>query len=243
MRNRSMSTGISQGTSTPSSLPKLQTNMGALPERGPFVASPPTSPTVAKTNNRFAQQKAEPSELPLTVNTDPDAPAPTMLSAIQSVFQYISTSDSHPPPPPKPKEEPPPGTGTSGGSTLINPHKPNQQTVRGGGLHGAGTLGKGVARPEELVKTAKRENEMFRGQMHQDAHEFLMWTLNQVSSDVEQLETRMAKEPDLGKLISVLTVPLSVLKTVLVHSSWSIRTQRRLPEETSQGENVCTIAV
>ncbi|KAJ9093452.1 hypothetical protein QFC20_007134 [Naganishia adeliensis] len=194
IRTRSMSTGVSQGTS----LPKLQTNMAALPERGNIVASPPTSPIVSKQNNKVIPQKTEPTEQPLKVNIDPDAPAPSMFSTIQSVFQYISTSDSHPPLPPKPKEDPPPGAGTSGGSTLINPHKPNQQTVRGGGPHGAGTLGKGVARPAELVRTAKNQNEMFRGAMHQDAHEFLMWTLNQVASDVEQLEARMSKDPSLA---------------------------------------------
>ncbi|GHJ86733.1 hypothetical protein NliqN6_3135 [Naganishia liquefaciens] len=198
MRTRSMSTGVAPGTSVPGTLPKLQTNMAPVHERNSTVASPPTSPTVARNAGRSLQQKTESSEQPLQVNTDPNAPTPSMLSTIQSVFQYISTSDSHPPPPPKEETAPPPGTGTSGGSTLINPHKPNQQTVRGGGPHGAGTLGKGVARPEELVKTAKRENEMFRGAQHQDAHEFLMWVLNQVSSDVEQLETRMAKDPDLA---------------------------------------------
>jgi hypothetical protein len=163
-----------------------------------------------------------------------------MLSTIQSVFQYISTSDSHPPPPPKEETAPPPGTGTSGGFTLINPHRPNQTTVRGGGPHGAGTLGKGVARPEELVKTAKRENEMFRGAQHQDAHEFLMWVLNQVSGDVEQLESRMAKDPDLGKSGDQQCVLSSY-----PHSRYSgqVCTQWRSPEEASQGQDICPIAV
>lgn len=199
MRTRSLSTSVPPSTPGPGSMPKLQTNMGTLNERTSFFGSPPTSPTVSKGALKAQQAKTEPSAQPLTVATDPNAPVPSFLSTVQSLFQYISTSDSHPPPPPKPETAPPPGTGTSGGSTLINPHKPNQQTVRGGGPHGAGTLGKGVARPEELVKTTKRENEMFRGAQHQDAHEFLMWCLNQVSADVEQLETRMEKDPDLGK--------------------------------------------
>lgn len=223
MRTRSMSTGVAPGTSVPASLPKLQTNMVPVHERSSTVASPPTSPSVARNAGRSLQQKAEPTEQPLKVNTDPNAPTPSMLSTIQSVFQYISTSDAHPPPPPKEETAPPPGTGTSGGSTLINPHKPNQQTVRGGGPHGAGTLGKGVARPEELVKTAKRENEMFRGAQHQDAHEFLMWVLNQVSSDVEQLETRMAKDPDLGESCDLRFWRHA--QTRLPQHSWKICTQ------------------
>ncbi|KAJ9119624.1 hypothetical protein QFC22_003333 [Naganishia vaughanmartiniae] len=198
MRTRSMSTGVPPSTPGPGSMPKLQTNMGTLNERTSFFGSPPTSPTTSKGVFKAQHAKAEPTAQPLTVTNDPNAPVPSFLSTVQSLFQYISTSDSHPPPPPKAETAPPPGTGTSGGSTLINPHKPNQQTVRGGGPHGAGTLGKGVARPEELVKTTKRENEMFRGAQHQDAHEFLMWCLNQVSADVEQLETRMEKDQELA---------------------------------------------
>jgi hypothetical protein len=235
-----MSTGVPQS----SSLPKLQTNMAALPERGNIVASPPTSPTVSKQNSKAIPQKPEPSGHPLKVNTDPEAPSPSMFSTIQSVFQYISTSDSHPPPPPKPKEDPPPGAGTSGGSTLINPHKPNQQTVRGGGAHGAGTLGKGVARPIELVKTAKNQNEMFRGQMHQDAHEFLMWTLNQVSSDVEQLETRMAKDPSLGMYSGAGLVTLTYIASVILSNhSWTIRVEWWFPKEEAQGQDFCSVFV
>ncbi|KAJ9094477.1 hypothetical protein QFC21_006016 [Naganishia friedmannii] len=198
MRTRSMSTGVPPSTPGPGSIPKLQTNMGTLNERTSFFGSPPTSPTTSKGALKAQQAKADPTAQPLPVTSDPNAPVPSFLSTVQSLFQYISTSDSHPPPPPKPETAPPPGTGTSGGSTLINPHKPNQQTVRGGGPHGAGTLGKGVARPEELVQTTKRENEMFRGAQHQDAHEFFMWCLNQISADVEQLETRMEKDPELG---------------------------------------------
>lgn len=225
-RTRSMSTGITPSSSVPASLPKLQTNMGTLPERTSVVMSPPSSPIASKHANKAMQQKTEPTEQPLEVNTDPSAPFPTLLSTIQSVFQYISTSDPHPPPPPKPETAPPPGTGTSGGSTLINPHKPNQQTVRGGGPHGAGTLGKGVARPEELVKTAKRENEMFRGIQHQDAHEFLMWVLNQVSTDVEQLETQMAKDADLGEsgfvIIGVVQQTHPVLSRLMIAGKFAL---------------------
>jgi ubiquitin C-terminal hydrolase len=54
-------------------------------------------------------------------------------------------------------------------------------------------MGKGVVRPEELVRTVKRENELFRGNMHQDAHEFLGWLLNKIAEDVEELEKSMGK--------------------------------------------------
>ncbi|KAJ9098491.1 hypothetical protein QFC19_006358 [Naganishia cerealis] len=240
MRTRSMSTSAPPGTPGPGSMPKLQTNMGTLNERTSFFGSPPTSPIAAKGSHKTLQPKTEPTAQPLAVSTDPNAPVPSFLSTVQSLFQYISTSDSHPPPPPKAETAPPPGTGTSGGSTLINPHKPNQQTVRGGGPHGAGTLGKGVARPEELVKTTKRENEMFRGAQHQDAHEFLMWCLNQVSADVEQLESRMIKDPELGKyrlrLCDRDTIRLANLPLTLYRVAGKFALDGGFKKKTSKGK-------
>ena len=55
-------------------------------------------------------------------------------------------------------------------------------------------MGKGVVKPEELVRAVKRENELFRGNMHQDAHEFLGWMLNKIAEDVEELEKSMGRE-------------------------------------------------
>ena len=55
-------------------------------------------------------------------------------------------------------------------------------------------MGKGVVKPEEVVRTVKRENELFRGNMHQDAHEFLGWMLNKIAEEVEELEKGMGKE-------------------------------------------------
>lgn len=46
-------------------------------------------------------------------------------------------------------------------------------------------------RPEDVLKTIKRENEMFRGMAQQDAHEFLGWVLNKVSEEVEQVDKHL----------------------------------------------------
>jgi len=129
-----------------------------------------------------------------TSTRDPNLPPPSVLSTVQSLFNYIDSSPPHPPPPPKPPQEKPPGAETTGGTTLFNPHNPDRPFVRGGGPHGAGTMGKGVVKPEEVVRTVKRENELFRGNMHQDAHEFLGWMLNKIAEEVEELEKGMGKE-------------------------------------------------
>jgi ubiquitin carboxyl-terminal hydrolase 9/13 len=44
----------------------------------------------------------------------------------------------------------------------------------------------GVVSPEKFLEILKRENEMFRAPMHQDAHEFLNLLLNEVVENVEQ---------------------------------------------------------
>ncbi|CCE63182.1 hypothetical protein TPHA_0E00870 [Tetrapisispora phaffii CBS 4417] len=43
----------------------------------------------------------------------------------------------------------------------------------------------GIVSPKELIETLKRENMMFNSMMHQDAHEFLNFLLNQISDNIE----------------------------------------------------------
>lgn len=155
-------------------------------------ASPGAETALTPNANPPPRQLSHSIDNPLPPSTS-NIPPPSLLSAIQSLFQYIEASPPHPPPPPKPPQQPQPGANTSGGTTLFNPHNPDRPFVRGGGAHGAGTMGKGVVKPEELVRTVKRENELFRGNMHQDAHEFLGWLLNKIAEDVEELEKSMGK--------------------------------------------------
>ena len=60
----------------------------------------------------------------------------------------------------------------------------------------------GVVSPQKFLDILKRENEMFRGSMHQDAHEFLNLLLNEVVADVEKntkrLEESKTASPDLS---------------------------------------------
>lgn len=54
----------------------------------------------------------------------------------------------------------------------------------------------GVIRPHQFLDVLRREHEMFRTAMHQDAHEFLNLLLNEVVSNVE---TEASKQPSLGR--------------------------------------------
>ncbi|RPA86890.1 cysteine proteinase [Ascobolus immersus RN42] len=49
----------------------------------------------------------------------------------------------------------------------------------------------GVISPQRLVEVVKRENEMFRSNMHQDAHEFLNYVLNEVIENVESHQKKL----------------------------------------------------
>ncbi|CAG8022308.1 unnamed protein product [Penicillium olsonii] len=50
----------------------------------------------------------------------------------------------------------------------------------------------GVVRPQQFLDVLRRENEMFRSAMHQDAHEFLNLLLNEVVANVETEATKQA---------------------------------------------------
>ncbi|KAF2146758.1 uncharacterized protein K452DRAFT_294301 [Aplosporella prunicola CBS 121167] len=57
----------------------------------------------------------------------------------------------------------------------------------------------GVVSPQKFLETLRRENEMFRTAMHQDAHEFLNLLLNEVVENVEQFSKQQAQlESDKG---------------------------------------------
>ena len=57
----------------------------------------------------------------------------------------------------------------------------------------------GITRPQQFLEVLRREHEMFRTAMHQDAHEFLNLLLNEVVANVE---TEAAKQPPAGKPIA-----------------------------------------
>ena len=58
----------------------------------------------------------------------------------------------------------------------------------------------GVVSPQKLLEVLRRENEMFRSAMHQDAHEFLNLLLNEVIAAVE-VNVKEQDELEAGKMI------------------------------------------
>ncbi|ORX37783.1 hypothetical protein BD324DRAFT_623314 [Kockovaella imperatae] len=145
------------------------------------------------------------------VNPNPNGAPPSVFETVQTLFYHLTTSLPHQPLPVKKDAKPnaenaqtasllPASAPENGeakptdkpGAPAKEPQGPPllaslppPSAPRGGGPFQAGTLGRGVVRPEDLLKTVKRENEMFRGMSQQDAHEFLGWVLNKVAEDVE----------------------------------------------------------
>ena len=82
----------------------------------------------------------------------------------------------------------------------------------------------GVVSPHKFLEILRRENEMFRSAMHQDAHEFLNLLLNQVVDNVEMFSKQhpqMNRAPQLESAASdqeeVAPQPSSVMDTRWVH--------------------------
>lgn len=161
-----------------------------------------------------------PSNYPPLPAPNPDQPSPNVFETIQTLFQHLSMSPPHQPLPSRkdPKKEgetaqtasllAPTTEATVEGAPAApkspNPNEPQGPPLlaslpppsapRGGGPFSAGSLGRGVVRPEDVLKTIKRENEMFRGMAQQDAHEFLGWVLNKVAEEVEPLDKHLKSQ-------------------------------------------------
>lgn len=59
-------------------------------------------------------------------------------------------------------------------------------------------MDKGVIAPKAFVEKLKKENELFRSQMHQDAHELLIFLLNKIAEDLED-EARNSRSGSSGE--------------------------------------------
>ncbi|CDK25620.1 unnamed protein product [Kuraishia capsulata CBS 1993] len=55
----------------------------------------------------------------------------------------------------------------------------------------------GVVSPQKLIEVLKRENELFRSSMHQDAHEFINFLINTVLEVVDRMEARTSQHSNL----------------------------------------------
>jgi ubiquitin carboxyl-terminal hydrolase 9/13 len=66
----------------------------------------------------------------------------------------------------------------------------------------------GIVKPNKFLEILRRGNDMFNGQQHQDAHEFLNYVLNQVIENVETHQKKMLKENGSCQKISGSSTPL-----------------------------------
>lgn len=182
------------------------------------------TPTPAeKSTSSVTFYTAETDVPPAAAN--PDGQPPTVFETVQTLFQHLSTSIPHQPLParkdakadannaqtasllpaagpdaaPTSPANPNPSPGNPPPGPPLLASLPPPSAPRGGGPFQAGTLGRGVVRPEDLLKTVKRENEMFRGMNQQDAHEFLGWVLNKIAEDIEVVDRSLR---EVGKEVS-----------------------------------------
>ena len=156
---------------------------------------------------------AQPAPPPIILPHDPNFPDMTLFSTIQTLFHHLSTSLPHHPAAPKTPAAANGQTNATGNNAASLPSAslsaatngaaagggqpqgpsllaslPPPSTPRGGGPYLAGTLGRGVVRPEDVLRTVRKHHVMFAGQGQQDAHEFLGFMLNQLAEEVERLD-------------------------------------------------------
>ncbi|EJC98825.1 cysteine proteinase [Fomitiporia mediterranea MF3/22] len=86
----------------------------------------------------------------------------------------------------------PPVTNSNGSAPLTGPPIPIAPPTMFSALRAlfvhisSNSLDKGVVAPRAFVEKLKKENELFRSSMHQDAHEFLIYLLNKIAEDLEE---------------------------------------------------------
>ncbi|KAL6560720.1 Ubiquitin carboxyl-terminal hydrolase 3 [Orobanche gracilis] len=67
----------------------------------------------------------------------------------------------------------------------------------------------GVIAPKRFVHRVRRENESFRGYMHQDAHEFLNFLLNELVDILEKESQKVSSEPQTSSAEGAINEPNS----------------------------------
>lgn len=166
-------------------------------------------------------QPAAPAPPPIVLPHDPNFPDMTLFSTIQTLFSHMSTSLPHHPAAPKTPVAANGQTNATGSNAASLPSAslvqaangqpgvpgqpqgpsllaslPPPSTPRGGGPYAAGTLGRGVVRPEDVLRTVRKHHMMFAGQGQQDAHEFLGFFLNQLDEEVARLDNQLRETGD-----------------------------------------------
>lgn len=205
------------------SLGRRPTNAGNTPtlasiQQGQPLANPREPPPLSP----VIDESLKP--LYKALSPEPNQPDPTVFETIQTLFFHLTNSPPHQPVPKDKKDTaaevqtasllpaeaaaaaapaangPTPSLTTSSTTPGAPPGPPllaslpPPSAARGGGPYQAGTLGRGVVRPGDLLRRVKEENEMIRGTSQQDAHEFLNWFLNYITDQVEQIDRKLKEE-------------------------------------------------
>ncbi|WWC92745.1 uncharacterized protein L201_007704 [Kwoniella dendrophila CBS 6074] len=199
---RPTNSGNSHGASS-ANLPTLSTIQQQVQQQS--QQDQPSSPVL---DERYLNWKAP--------EPNPNQSPPTVFQTIQTLFYHLTNAPPHQPLPKKENKEANGGEAQTASllpGSPTSPENAQQQTpaaktdqpqgppllaslpppsaARGGGPWQAGKLGRGVVTPEDLLRTVKRENEMFRGIQQQDAHEFLGWLLNQIAEEIEIVDKNL----------------------------------------------------
>ncbi|KAI9687065.1 MAG: hypothetical protein M1822_002475 [Bathelium mastoideum] len=78
----------------------------------------------------------------------------------------------------------------------------------------------GVVSPHKFLEILRKDNEMFRQPMHQDAHEFLNLLLNQVVENVEQFSREKAKQIEASGSSDPATGLVNTERASITNTSW-----------------------
>jgi ubiquitin carboxyl-terminal hydrolase 9/13 len=100
----------------------------------------------------------------------------------------------------------------------------------------------GVVSPHKFLEILRRDNEMFRTPMHQDAHEFLNLLLNQVLENVEQFSKGIGEkkaEADSSSETSLVRGPTPVMNSGVLGNAVNSRWVHELFEGTLTSETRC----
>merc|ERR1712137_1426602 len=77
----------------------------------------------------------------------------------------------------------------------------------------------GVYQPRRFIAILQKQNELFRGNMHQDAHEFLNFLLNEIAEGLQRERKEKQREEEEGPSEQEPPSPDSVSSSSSQHST------------------------
>ena len=185
---------------TQGGLPKLNTNtsisadgtLSPTKSNGPQTATPATSPRKANTSVANPQQSGKPED-----KDSPEYKKKQLLAAGPVLSMDYENFENY-----------------GMASSLFASLKDIFEAII---AHRSRT---GVVSPHKFLEILRKDNEMFRQPMHQDAHEFLILLLNQVVENVEQFSKENAKQLEASGSSDPAYALTTVDRTSITNTSW-----------------------